>query len=339
MKILSLAENESIAREADELCHIAEARKARLYELSSGSRITLDGMVFSCISADKNFIYRVDGKQGWYLKFSLQKEWIRHEIAGAEAIKTTLGDFEGYRHPGAVRASLAEKYTLYSAVEGNGFNRTFLSGCLGRGKSRHATMSAMENLGRCLGRLHTYKDPEGLAALSPDTLSYLKTYLHNLKSPDLLTEKVEKWVNDQDESCGVTAWIHGNVKSEDILMKDGKTCFIDFGTCGAGAPYEDLTNLCSYMMLFRAVPLFPWRIARHAMSAFLRGYTTESAFNKDNLYNYITRGICRYHLKNTVLHNGVASLSGMPVLKSRLERLVKQLLQEENEAAFEGVRF
>jgi Ser/Thr protein kinase RdoA (MazF antagonist) len=197
----------------------------------------------------------------------------------------------------------------------------------------------MENLGRCLGRLHTYHDPEGLRVLSPDTLSYLRTYLGNIKESGLLVEKIADWVNRQDDSCGVTAWIHGNVKSEDILMVDNKACFIDFGTCGAGVPYEDLTNLCTYIMLFRTVPLFPWRVARHAMSAILRGYAAEFSLDKDCLYNYITRGICRYYIKNAVLHNGIASVSGFPVQKPRLERLVMQLLQEDYEAAFDGVRF
>ena len=92
-------------------------------------------------------------------------------------------------------------------------------------------------------------------------------------------------------------------------------------------------------MLFRTVPLAPWRIARHAMSAFLQGYTAEYSLNKESLYNYITRGICRYYIKNAVLNNGVASISGIPVLKSRLERLVMQLLQQDYEAAFDRVRF
>jgi len=340
MKVLSLEENESIAREADDLCCLAETRKASLEELASGSKITLDGKVFYCISSDKNLIYRVNGKHNWYLKYSLQQEWIRREIAGAEAIKETLGDYEGYQHAGAIRASLTDRYTLYAAVEGKSFNRSFLPGCLsGLAKSKRATMPAMENLGRCLGRFHTYNDPAGLRVLSPDTLSYLRTYMGNIKQPDLLVGKIADWVNRQDDSCGVTAWIHGNVKSEDILMADNKACFIDFGTCGEGVPYEDLTNLCTYMMLFRTVPLFPWRVARHAMSAFLQGYAAEFSLEKDCLYNYITRGICRYYIKNTVLHNGIASVSGFPVQKSRLERLLVQLLQEDYVAAFDGVRF
>jgi serine/threonine protein kinase len=197
----------------------------------------------------------------------------------------------------------------------------------------------MENLGRCLGRFYSYNDSAGLTVLSPDTLSYLRTYLGDIKEPDLLVENIANWVNEQDGACASTAWIHGNVKSEDILIADSKVCFIDFGTCGTGVPYEDLTNLCTYMMLFRTVPLVPWRMARHAMSAFLRGYAAESSLNKDNLYNYITRGICRYYIKNAVLHNGIASISGMPVLKSRVERLLMQLLQEDYETAFDSVRF
>ena len=92
-------------------------------------------------------------------------------------------------------------------------------------------------------------------------------------------------------------------------------------------------------MVFRTVPICRWGVARHAMSAFLQGYASESSLEKDCLYNYITRGICRYHIKNTVLHNGIASVSGFPVQKSRLERLLVQLLQEDYEAAFDGVRF
>ena len=340
MKILSVAENKSIAREADELCGIAETHKARLEALMSGSKTSLDGKAFYCISADKNFIYKVQGEYNWYLKYSLQEKWVRHEIAGAEAIKATLGNFDGYRHANVVRASLTERYTLYSAVEGKSFNRSFLYGCFsGLAMSKHTSLPAMENLGRCLGRFHSYNDPAGLTVLSPDTLSYLRTYLHNIKEPDLLVEKIASWVNEQGEFCGDTAWIHGNIKSEDIFISGSKTCFIDFGTCGVGVPYEDLVNLCTYMMLFRTVPLAPWRLARQAMSAFLRGYATESTLDKGSLYSYITRGICRYYIKNGVLYNGIASVSGMPVVKSRLERLVKQLLQEDYDAAFDGVLF
>lgn len=340
MKILSLAETDFIAREADEICCIAEASKARLEELNSGSKITLSGKGFCCISSDKNLIYRVNGNYSWYLKFSLQEEWVRHEIAGAEAVKATLGDFEGYRHARAVRASLTERYTLYSAIKGKSFNQSFLYECISTlATLKHASMPVMENLGRCLGRFHTYNDPTGITALSPDTLSYLRTYLSNIKAPDLLVEKIANWVDEQGGSCVATAWIHGNIKSEDILIADSKACFIDFGTCGAGVPYEDLTNLCTYMMLFRTVPFVPWRIARYAMSAFLRGYAAESTLDKDILYNYITRGICRYYIKNLVLHNGIASVSGMPVLKAHLECLVMQLLQEDYVEAFDGVRF
>ena len=340
MKILSLAENESVAREADELCRIAETRKASLEELKSGSKITLGGKSFCCISSDKNLIYRVHGNYSWYLKFSLHEEWIRREIAGAEAIKSTLGDYQGYWHAGAVRASLTDRYTLYSAVEGKSFNRIFLYGCLsGLVTSKRASMPAMENLGRCLGRFHTYNDPTGIRVLSPDTLSYLRTYLSDIKESDLLVEKITNWVNEQDESCGATAWIHGNIKSEDIFMADSKVCFIDFGTCGEGVPYEDLTNLCTYLMLFRTVPLFPWRIARHAMSAFLQGYAAESSLDKSSLYNYITRGICRYHIKNTVIHDGIASISGMLVLKPRRQSVQLLLSYPGNMVRIAGVRF
>lgn len=337
MKILSLAEDQSLASEADELCRVAEIRGGQLQEMECGSGLTLDGRVYRCISSDKNRIFRVTGKHHWYLKFSLQEEWIRHEIAGAEAIRKTLAGFEGYLHAGAIRASIEGRYTLYSAIDGRDFNSVLLyRGLTGLAGLGAGAGPAMYNLGRSLARFHSYNGGGDMKALNPDTLSYLGEYLHRIRQPGPLEERIADWVARQrSEDTGV-AWIHGNIKSEDILIANDRVCLIDLGTCGIGAPGEDLAGLCTYLMLFRAVPAFPWRIARQAMSALLQGYTQESGINTSCLYSYITRGICRYYLKNMVLHGGIASISGMPVLKRRIERMIAQLLEEDYETALAG---
>lgn len=340
MKILSLSEDESVAREADELCRAAEFYREHLNAIECGSSVTLDGRLYRCISSDKNRIFTITGKHGWYLKFSLQEDWISREIAGAEAVRTTLADFAGYLHPGAIRASMESRYTLYSAVEGRSFNAILLHGCLARlPKLGVVPWPAMNNLGRCLARFHNFGGPEDMLALNPSTLSYLRTYLDGITAPGLLVEQVADWVDRQSDDDCATAWIHGNIKSEDVLIEDDKACIIDFGTCGAGAPYEDLVNLGTYLMLFRAVPLFPWRTARQALSALLQGYMQESALDRSRFYSYITKGVFRYYLKNMVMHDGIASISGMPVQRRRIEHIIRQLLDEDYETAFAGVRF
>lgn len=338
LKILSLNNNQVITQEAELLRSLAENHKEKLFNFKCGQKTIIEGKSFYCFSSDKNIIFKVKGDFSWFLKYSLKEVWVEHEIAGAESVIETLADFDGYYKTTVFAASRKEKFTLCSAIYGNSFNIILLQACLLRSlKLPTSICLTMENLGKSLGRLHCYSNPSQKKVLNPDTFFYIKNYLKNIKKSDDIIQHVEQWVDKQAEYPFPTAWIHGNVKSEDILFVNNQVSILDFGTCGKGVPFEDLTNLCAYMMLLRTVPLFPWRIARSAMSALLNGYVSEYKCNKDEMLSYITLGIFRYYLKNVVMHSGFSTLSGMPVLKSRIDTLVLQLLHNNHEAAFEGV--
>ena len=309
------------------MCILVLDKSNQLKNARRGDKITINNKRFNCISSDKNIIYKVQGDYQWYLKFSLKEDWVIHEIAGAKAVKTTLADFIGYNHAHAIRASIEGKYTLYSAIDGISFNKFILNSLLlGSGRLHNSSLMILDYIGRAIGRLHSYTDHTGITSLSPTTLSYIQTYLSTIEQTDLLKNKISEWTithNPIDESI---TWIHGNIKSEDILITNKKVCFIDYGTCGLGSPYEDLTNLCTYLALFKTVPLFPWKLAHIAMSAILSGYDSERRYDKDVLAKYISMGIFRYYLNNHLTHHGFASISGFPVSTARLKRLVLELL-------------
>jgi len=327
-------ENDLVAREADELCILVNENSNQLKCAKHGDKFTIVNNHFNCISSDKNVIYRVQGAYLWYLKFSLKEDWVMHEIAGAASVDTTLANFNGYNRPDVIRASLEGKYTLYSAVEGIPFNKFILkSFLLGGGVLRNSSLMILGNIGRSLGRLHSYTDHSGLLSLSPSTLSHIKNYLTTLEQTDSLKDMIAEWVSIHEPVDDAVAWIHGNLKSEDILITDGKVCFIDYGTCGLGSPYEDLTNLCTYLALFRTVPLFPWKLARKAMATILSGYESEKNYDKNTLTKYISMGIYRYYLNNHLAHHGLASISGFPVSTTRLKRMVLELLDDDYDHA------
>ncbi len=335
---LSVSENELAACEADKLCYLAEKHRNEFFIFKRGQKIIIDENKFHCISDDKNIIFEVHGKLRWFLKFSLTKEWVQHEIVGAESVKKTLGKFDGYQHANVIRASIANKYTLYSSVDGTIFNAMLINECIiGAVKFPNSIVPIMQNLGRCFGRLHSYNDSPEIKALNPSTLSYIHCYLDELKESNTIVDKIALWVEMQPIMAESTGWIHGNIKSEDILISNHKVTLLDFGTCGIGEPYEDLINICTYMLLLQTVPLFPWRVARHAMSALFDGYAKEYHYDRSILIRYLTQGIFRYYIKNVVMENGVASLSRMPVLRSRIDGLVLQLLDKNYKSAFEGV--
>ncbi|MGV7235514.1 MAG: phosphotransferase family protein [Nitrosomonadaceae bacterium] len=328
--ILSINENDLVAHEADELCSLIPNISDKLKKAKYSDKCTIENKRFNCISSDKNVIYRVQGKYLWYLKFSLKEDWVTREIVGATSVKTTLADFSGYYHADVIRASLEDKYTLYSAIKGASFNKFILKSLLlGGGVLHNSSLMILNNIGRSIGRLHSYTDHAGLPVLSPSTSSYVQNHLSAIKQTDILKNKISEWTSAHIPIDEPVTWIHGNIKSEDLLITNRKVCFIDFGTCGSGSPYEDLINLCTYLVLFKTVPLFPWKLARKAMSAILSGYSHERNYDKNILAKYISMGIFRYYLKNHLEHNGFSSISGFPVSTARLKRLVLELLNSD----------
>ena len=340
MEVLSVNENKTISKEADILCLISEKYKDEICRIECGDKMLIEGKSFICVSSDKNIVIRVEGYFEWYLKFSLKEEWVRHEIIGAKAARTQLANFDGYNHPKSIRASINHRYTLYSASEGKCFNRLLLRSCaIRRSKISKTTSSGMENLGATIGLLHSYESPSDMQSISPTIISYLEKYLKHIKEDNLILDRINKHVLSTNLKRQHQTWIHGNIKSEDIFFSGSKVSIIDFGTFGKGSPYEDLTNLCTYLILFRTVPTFPWKTPRIAMNSLLNGYLLRRNIDREELLAYVRLGIFRYYLKNSVMHKGIPTLSGMPVSKKRLEKLVFQLLDGNYRSAFERIDF
>ena len=336
-EILSVHEDLKTAPEADNICFLAEKHSEQLFNFKTNESIKIDNISFHCISSDKNIIFKVRGNSNFFLKYSLKEEWVNREIIGARAVKATLAGFEGYKHANVIRASLKHKYTLYSSITGINFNNMLLKACLiSTVKSPSFLTPTMYNLGQSIGRLHSYPPLENTQALNPTNLHHINTYISELKASNSIIDKIEQWVDKQPDNSGSIGWVHGNIKSEDIIISNRQVTLIDFGTCGSGEQHEDLTSLCAYMLLLRSVPLFPWRTAHQAMSTLLDAYAKDYTFDKQSLARHICYGIFRYYIKNVSMKNSMPTLSKMPVSKSRINHLVLKLLGDEFSEIFEG---
>jgi len=335
---LSVSEDQSSAIEADAITLIAEKHSAQLFKFKVNQTIDIDNITFRCVSSDKNIIFKVSNNLHWFLKYSLNKEWVNREIIGATAVKTTLGGFDGYKHPNVIRASETHRYTLYSSMDGIDFNTMLIKACLiSTVKPPNFIEPVMTNIGRSIGRLHSYKISPELQALNPTNLHYIKSYISELKETNSIIDKILYWIEINPTNSDSIGWIHGNIKSEDIIISNNKITLIDFGTCGSGESYEDLTNLCAYMWLLRSVPLFPWRMAQHSMSALFQGYANERRYDNESIATHICYGIFRYYIKNVVMENRIATLSKMPIYRSRMNHLILNLLEGDHQVAFQGL--
>lgn len=335
---LSASEDHPSSVEADCIAILAEKHNDQLFTFTINQTISIDKIIFRCVSSDKNIIFKVTGEFNWFLKYSLNKEWVNREVIGATAVKTTLGELDGYKHPDVIRASITTKYTLYSSMDGMDFNTMLIKACIvGTVKAPNFLEPVMTNIGRSIGRLHSYNIPPKIQVLNPTNLHYIRSYISELKETNSIIDKIIEWIDTHPTKSDSIGWIHGNIKSEDIIISNNTITLIDFGTCGSGESFEDLTNLCAYMWLLRSVPLFPWRTAQHAMSVLFQGYGNERRYDKESLATHICYGIFRYYIKNVVMGNSIATLSKMPISQARINHLILNLLEGDHQNSFQGI--
>lgn len=323
--------------EVDELCAHIDARADSLRDAGLGRQFELGGATFLLVSQKDNAIYRVrrEGNR-WFLKFPCgnRAERIQHEIAGAQAMEASLGSSHCYQHADVIRISDVGLYTLYSAVHGANPNPVLHRACLlaiaGLGSG---AAQSFEHLGYVLGRMHNFSGGSDLWATA-DSLRLLRRDLESVSASHPIAERISAWIDCDPPS--ERSWIHGNIKSRDIFMSKQGVCIIDFESCGQGSPYEDLAGLFSHMILLRALPIFPWRRARQAMTAMLNGYRGERPVDRRSLCYYITLRVCRYYVTNAILRHP-PSLVGVPIVGRKLTTMIECLLNEELEFALEGV--
>lgn len=325
MVVLSVKESPATSAEADRLCAIAAGARAILTTLRTGDRRPIDGFTFHCLDSDKNVIIEVRGSDRWYLKYSRRDDWIEREIAGAQALAQRLVDVQWYQHPPAIRASPEHRYTLYGRVVGTSFNATILRACIdSRALVREKARTAMLHLGECFARFHGF-DGLDIPSLNPTTASYLDGYLARSGYTDPLRQSIDDTLEAWKTNQGPIGWIHSNAKSEDIFVDGGRVALIDFGTCGKGLVNEDLCNLCAYLLLLRTIPYFPWKFSQILLQIFLEGYGSTRQLDVSAFNLHVTLAVYRYYLKNSGVESRLPSLSGLPVLKSRLVHLARGL--------------
>jgi hypothetical protein len=99
---------------------------------------------------------------------------------------------------------------------------------------------------------------------------------------------------------------------------------LDFENCGAGNRYEDLSLICSHLLLLRAVLLVPRARASAGMTAMLDGYRGVRDYDPKLMAKYLTMQLCQYYIRAFVSNPSTmsATVAGLPVMKSRLEHLI-----------------
>ena len=142
--------------------------------------------------------------------------------------------------------------------------------------------TAFERVGRSLARFHLAAPFAETVATNRRIDQLVLRWPATGCAPNAVVEAALAFVRQQP-SLVPDAVIHGNMQMENVIAEHSGVTFIDFENCGFGSRYEDLSVLCSQLLLTETLVWFPPRVSHEAMTALLDGYCANGECRMDVL--------------------------------------------------------
>ena len=325
MSISLLRGNSGRFDEVGEVAPVIEAHLEELRRCALGKTFCLQGLRFTLLKADRNVLYRVRRAGAWFLKMPSRRDSdaIWREANGFRCVSDTLTGVAGYRMPRAVRWSEKGGYLLSAEVPGQPLNRFFYYAALWLKRSPLMQVrTAFERVGRSLATLHRSDAHAATVATNRSIDQLVLRWPAEGRAPDAFVEAAIAFVRQLPRPMP-DALIHGNMGMDNVIAGDSGVTFIDFENFGLGSRYEDLSVLCSQLLLTEALLWFPRRVSRQAMIALLDGYCARSECRMDALQACVSARLIEFYL-GFVAAKG-ARIAGLPVRATKLERLLSDV--------------
>lgn len=314
--------------EVQRVADVVKLHAIPLREARHGTRFTLEGLHFRLKRADRNVVYRVHGRHGWFVKLPVNpaSTAIVREAAGIAAAASLSTVMPGLcAQPYAI--DVAVPFIVARAVDAQPLSwvlyRAALSPVL---SARQRALAVFAQLGRGLALLHGVPvERQALAPATRVTEAIFSRRVHTLTGDDpLLAEAVAVLITPRAHQGNVI--VHGNFRPDNVLVADDRVCLIDFENCGMGSPYEDLHILCAHCVLMdRLLPSIGGG-ARDLASAFLGGYGSCRSYDGSELAHYITLMIATFYIDTCRLGTRPQRMGGIPFRAESLRRLLRETL-------------
>ena len=330
MSTSSSLESDVLQEEANELCAVIEAHLPMLRQATRSASFVLSGARFRLRQRDRNVVYRVKQRSRWFLKLTANATAaaMNREAAGVDVARTVFTRTNGRIHVPVIRVARDHGYLLSSEFAGGQLNLAIYGGCfLPLPGAARAMSQRLAAVGEALARLH---GAEGTfeVAHSRGRFALLDEARALVGKSNPMQRMIGEWASGYEPSPIETSFVHGNFTARNVLVRGHRICVLDFENSGAGNRYEDLSLICSHLVLLRAVLLIPGSRASAGLSAMLDGYRAVRAYDPEILAKYLTMQLCQYYIRAFVSSPKTISarVAGLPVVKSRLERLLAELI-------------
>ncbi len=218
------------------------------------------------------------------------------EQEGAAAVTAALGHRTDYCGAAVIRVAVEQAYVLASAIHGTPLNRVLATRSWIPGSSA-SLERAFATLGTLLGTLHA------TARVAPETseaherpFAALNRRLNEVRASDPMCEEIAAWYGTHVRPDQGAAFVHGNMRLDNVLKGGTSLGFVDFEHSGSGSLYQDLSRPVSQLLLTRTTIAFPHERATRCLAAFLKQYGSVQQFDAAELGDYVGSRFAHYYL-------------------------------------------
>jgi hypothetical protein len=127
-------------------------------------------------------------------------------------------------------------------------------------------------LGRVLAILHTQATPGQSSPIWYDLDAKLASVSGKRSHDPLLAEGLAAFERSCDRHSRRVTWVHGNLRTENVLFTGNGAALIDLEDGGAGDPMEDLGRLLACMIVLPRCSVLSRRFCELAVAHVMRGY-------------------------------------------------------------------
>jgi len=311
--------------------HLLDLIRCRVSEFQGGNLgkiFSIDGFHFELLVAKRNTVYRIKGPATtWYAKIPSREGAARaqREKLGADVMALVGQQVDSCCPIPNVAVCLKHGVIITEALAGEHIHTQLYRSILALNMRRHHwILDAYRALGTVLAVFHASNDTNTPVTTRITALDEFDE-VARLLPDDLDCNRLSELLTANDIDAMELGLIHGNLRRENIILTpDRKVGLIDFEDSGLGSRYDDLSKICSAMLLTKTARVFPWRPVYRALNAMLFGYNQRSPLRETTLLRYITVRVATQFAQSFT--NKRQTIARIPVSQRKTHQLLNTLL-------------
>jgi aminoglycoside phosphotransferase (APT) family kinase protein len=265
--------------------------------MAPGASFKDAGTSFRVLRADRNVIAEAHMAE---LPFAVIAKWscaqepklrgtIAWEARQWEVLRSAVAEDENGVLPALIAFDEKEEVLLLEKLRGRSAYSTLALSPLSVlfcGTARGAA-DRFHQLGRLLATLHNRAIPTGQSPIHFDLTAKLRPVEGKVSCDSLLAAGLETVRRLRRQEAQRTRWVHGNLRTDNIIFTAAGPALIDLENAGSGDPHEDVGRLIAFVMMFRRFRVFPRAYWKTIIAEFIAGYGVKAGFSAQQLWTCV----------------------------------------------------